>query len=62
MVGDAGVLVDPNDVDALAVAMWRILTDEQLRASMIDKGFKRAAVFSWDKAAQETLSLYHSLA
>jgi len=62
VVGDAGVLVDPQDVDALAVAMWRILSDEQLRASLIDKGFKRAAVFSWDKAAQETLSLYHSLA
>ena len=62
VVGDAGVLVDPRDVDALAVALWRILSDEQLRASLIDKGFKRAAVFSWDKAAQETLSLYHSLA
>jgi glycosyltransferase involved in cell wall biosynthesis len=61
VVGDAGVLVDPHDVDALAVAIWRILGDEQLRASLIEKGFRRAAVFSWDKAAQETLSLYHSL-
>ena len=62
VVGDAGVLVDPKDVDALAVAMWRILSDEPLRASLISKGFKRAAVFSWEKAAQETWALYHSLA
>ncbi len=40
------------------VAMWRILTDEELRASLIAKGLKRAKMFSWDRAAQETLDVY----
>jgi hypothetical protein len=29
---------------------------------LVEKGFRRAALFSWDKAASETLALYHSLA
>jgi len=59
--GDAGLTVDPHDVDQMTVAMWRILDDTELRTSLIDKGLKRAACFSWDKAARETLALYHSL-
>lgn len=61
VVGDAGLLIDPNKADEIAVAMWRILTDSELRKSLIEKGLKRAAHFSWDKAAQETLDLYHSV-
>lgn len=61
VAGDAGLTVDPHNVDELAVAMWRILDDTELRASLIDKGVKRAACFSWDKTASETLNLYHSL-
>ncbi len=61
VVGDAGLLVNPNDDDALAVAMWRLLSEPELRECLIQKGFKRAAFFSWDKAARETLDLYHRL-
>ena len=62
VVGDAGLLVDPNDVEELTVAMWRMLSDSDLRTSLIEKGLKRAQAFSWDRAARETLALYHSLA
>lgn len=62
IIADAGLTVGPEDVNALAVAMWRLLDDSDLRASLIEKGLKRAAWFSWDKAARETLALYHSLA
>lgn len=62
VVGDAGIKIDPYKADEIAVAMWRVLTDSELRQSLIEKGLKRAAFFSWDKAAQETLDLYHSLA
>ncbi len=58
VVGDAGLLVDPHDTSALTVAIWRALTDENLRADMIAKGFKRAQCFSWEKMARETLELY----
>jgi len=62
IVGDAGLLVDPQDEEATTVAIWRLLSDSELRSSLVEKGIRRAAVFSWDKAAQETLALYHSLA
>jgi len=62
VVNDAGLLVDPHNPEEIAVAMWRIVSNNELRASLREKGFKRAAFFSWDKAARETLELYHSLA
>jgi len=61
VVADAGLKVDPTDVEELTVAIWRILSDCELRASLREKGLKRAAVFSWDKAARETLAVYHGL-
>jgi glycosyltransferase involved in cell wall biosynthesis len=58
VVGDAAILIDPHDVGGLTVAMWRVLTDEELRATLIDKGLKRARMFSWERAAKETLDVY----
>ena len=58
VVGDAALLVDPHDIDGLTVAMWRVLTDEDLRNSLIAKGLIRADMFSWKRAAQETLAVY----
>jgi len=61
VVGDAGLLVNPKETDEIAVAIWRELTDEKLRKCLIQKGLKRAQQFSWEKAARQTLELYHSL-
>jgi len=61
VVGDAGLLVDPNDTDGLTVAIWRALTDEGLRAGMIERGLSRAGGFSWQRAARETLDVYHQV-
>jgi glycosyltransferase involved in cell wall biosynthesis len=58
VVGDAAILIDPHDMEGLTVAMWRVLTDQDLRASMAAKGLKRAKMFSWQRAAQETLAVY----
>ncbi len=62
VVGDAGLLVDPTDADQLTVAIWRLLSDEALRQELIGKGFRRAACFSWERAARETLELYRRVA
>ena len=61
VVGDAGWLVNPEDVEGLTVAMYRILTDENLRHEMRSKGLKRAATFSWDRAARETIQVYQKV-
>ena len=58
VVGDAGLLIDPHNVDELTVAMWRVLNDEQLRREMREKGLRQAALFSWERAARETLAIY----
>ncbi len=61
VVGDAAVMVDPHDIDGLTVAMWRVLTEPELREDLICKGLKRAKQFSWKKAAQKTLEVYHKV-
>ena len=62
VVGDAGMLVAPEDVEGLTVAMWRVLGDENLRREMREKGLKRAQTFSWQRAARETLAVYRKVA
>jgi len=59
VVGDAALLVPPEDVEAWSVALDRIISDDQLQATLGKKGLKRATIFSWDKAARETMSVYH---
>jgi glycosyltransferase involved in cell wall biosynthesis len=61
VVGDAGILIDPHNVDELTVSMWRVLNDSGLRREMSAKGLNQAARFSWDRAARETLGIYQSV-
>jgi glycosyltransferase involved in cell wall biosynthesis len=61
IVGDAGILVDPADINGLASALTRVLTNAQLRNSMRQRGAERAKLFSWDKTARETLAIYDEL-
>jgi glycosyltransferase involved in cell wall biosynthesis len=58
VVGDAGLLIDPHDVDELTVALWRVLNDSQLRQEMQAKGLRQAGRFSWERAARETQAIY----
>jgi glycosyltransferase involved in cell wall biosynthesis len=58
VVGDAALLVDPNNVDELSVSIWRVLTDSKLRREMITRGFKQAERFSWERTARETRDIY----
>ena len=62
VVGDAALLVDPAEADEMTVAIWRLLSDDALRRQMRDKGLKRARLFSWRRAAKETLGIYRRLA
>jgi glycosyltransferase involved in cell wall biosynthesis len=58
VVGEAGILVDPEDPNAIAQALTRVLTEGQLRARMRELGLERASNFSWERVAQETLAVY----
>ena len=62
VLGDAALLVNPEDTDALAAAITRALDDETLRAELRRKGLERAKAFTWQRAARETLDVYHAAA
>lgn len=55
VVGDAGLLFDPEDVAAMAAAIGRLLDDTALRERVIAAGLARAAGFTWDRAAAAVL-------
>jgi glycosyltransferase involved in cell wall biosynthesis len=57
VVGDAGILVDPDDLEAMGDALHRALTDEALRIRLIALGLERAKAFSWDAVGRGTLEL-----
>jgi len=58
VAGDAALLVDPTDVRALAGAMERALRDEILWATLRAMGMEKARQFTWEEAAQKTLTVY----
>ena len=58
VVGAAGITVSPTDIEGIARALKQILANEVLAGELRELGKKRAALFSWDTAAQETLAVY----
>lgn len=58
VAGDAALLMAPDDTEAWAAAMYRLLQDTELRADLRARGLRQAARFSWEKAACETLAVY----
>jgi glycosyltransferase involved in cell wall biosynthesis len=62
VAGDAALLVEPTDVDALAQGMARALEDSALRARLIERGLQRAGGFRWERAARETVAVYEAVA
>ncbi|MCS7062071.1 MAG: glycosyltransferase family 1 protein [Anaerolineae bacterium] len=61
VVGDAGLLVDPFDVDGLAGALLRAATDDVWRAQAIERGLNRARAFTWGRAAEQLLAVYDAV-
>ena len=61
IVGEAGVLVDPESTDAITSGMMQLLTDEGERQRLVALGFERAKQFTWQDTAKRTLELYESL-
>ena len=58
VVGDAGLLVDPLDVSALAAALERVLSDDQLRDRLSVAGRARTRRFSWRASADALIGAY----
>ena len=58
VVGDAAILAAPADPDALAAALARVLADPALRATLRDRGLRRASGFTWARVAAATRAVY----
>lgn len=58
VVGDAGILVNPYDIDEVAQAIYNFLNDRKLYFKLKDKGLKRAKNFTWEEVAQKTLKIW----
>jgi alpha-1,3-rhamnosyl/mannosyltransferase len=58
IVGEAALLFDAQDVMGISDAMCKILTDQALSARLSKAGIERAASFSWEKCARETIDVY----
>jgi glycosyltransferase involved in cell wall biosynthesis len=61
-LGDAAVLVDPADVDALAAALDRVVHDDELRRDLVTAGCRRVEQYRWPNIAPRFVELYKSLA
>ena len=61
LVGEAGLLVDPLDVDDIAAAMGCLAADDDLRKRLQELGRRQAARFTWDAAAAQTLAALASV-
>ncbi|MCY4070309.1 MAG: glycosyltransferase family 1 protein [Chloroflexi bacterium] len=61
IVGDVGILVDPQDPATISGAMQRVLVDSAWRGSQSAAGIERAKRFRWDAAAQTVLDVYRTV-
>lgn len=58
VAGDAAVMVDPTSVEGIAEGIHRLISDEELRRTLIERGFAQAKKFTWEQCAVETVEAY----
>ncbi len=61
VAGDAALLCDPRDLDALAMNLRKVAIDASLRQNLRERGLKRAQTFRWETTANQTLDVYREL-
>jgi glycosyltransferase involved in cell wall biosynthesis len=61
VVGQAGLLIDPGDVEGLSQAMLRLAREPGLRERLREAGLARARRFSWEESARKTLGVFEAV-
>lgn len=59
--GDAACYVDPYNIESIAEGIEKVIKDETLRQSFIEKGLKRVRLFSWEKSAKEHIKVFEEV-
>jgi glycosyltransferase involved in cell wall biosynthesis len=62
LVGDAGLLFDPDDAEQMANRIWELWDDPELRSTLAERGRRRAESFSFDRTARLFRAQYRRLA
>jgi glycosyltransferase involved in cell wall biosynthesis len=62
VIGEAGLQVDPRNVDEIAYALHQMIEQPELSARSIELGLERAQLFTWEKAARDLLAIYDLIA
>ncbi len=58
--GDAALYVSPDDADGLARMIWRVLESADERHQLSERGRTQASLFTWDRAAYQTIDVYRA--
>lgn len=61
VIGDAGILVDPTNIDDLSAAMVRLITNKKLCATYKRKGLQQSLLFSWEKSCRQLMDIFNSI-
>lgn len=58
LVGDSAVLIDPYNIEQIADAIWRVISDKDFALLLKNKGLEHVRRFTWEKSIRELLELY----
>ncbi len=61
VVGDAGIMVNPLDTDAVAGGLLQLIENAELRARLGSAGMQRSRQFTWDKSAEKTMAVLREM-
>jgi alpha-1,3-rhamnosyl/mannosyltransferase len=61
VVGDAGLMVDPDDIDGMREALRQLLEDRAFSEDLGQRGLRRSKLFSWERCADETFAVYQKV-
>jgi glycosyltransferase involved in cell wall biosynthesis len=62
VAGKAALMVPPEDVEALAQAMWQLMSDQALRNDLVRRGYEQVKRFTWRQSAGKLLDIYSHIA
>lgn len=61
VIGDAGILIEPYNINRFARAIYELTTNNKLNNTYIQKGLERVKFFSWAKSAKLTLNVFEKI-
>jgi len=61
VAGDAAMMIDPYNLDAMIETLQSLLTDESRRKVLIERGYRQAKQFTWERSATQLLQIYQQM-